>query len=280
MKILSLQSAVAFGHVGNSAAVFPLQRLGFEVWPVDTVQFSNHPGYGQWGGSVLDSPHVRAVVDGLSRVGALATCDAVLSGYLGDAAIGEALLEAVARVRQQTPKALFLCDPVMGDDGGLYVRDGIPQFLAERALPVADIVTPNRFELEILSGRKVTGLGDVAAAARDVLARGPRIVVATSLIEGTSIACAVVTADGAWAVRTPRLAFTPPVSGAGDTLAALLLAHLLRGEAAPEALSLAVSSLYGVLDKTRSLGRRELALVQAQDEIALPSHLFAPLPLD
>lgn len=279
MKILSLQSAVAFGHVGNSAAVFPLQRLGFEVWPVDTVQFSNHPGYGQWAGAVHAPDHVRAVVDGLSRVGALAGCDAVLSGYLGEAGTGAAVLEAVARVRRQNPAATYLCDPVMGDDSRLYVRDDIPGFLVARALPAADVVTPNRFELELLSGRAVADMPDAVLAARAVLDLGPRVVVVTSLRDGASISCLAVTAEGAWAVRTPRLAFDPPVNGAGDCLAALLLAHLLRGEAAPEALSLAVSSLYGVLEKTRSLGRRELALVQAQDEIALPSRLFAPLPV-
>jgi pyridoxine kinase len=279
MKILSLQSAVAYGHVGNSAAVFPLQRLGFEVWPVDTVQFSNHPGHGQWGGSVMTADHVRAVVDGLSRLGALAACDAVLSGYVGEAATGPAVLEAVARVRRQKAGALFLCDPVMGDDGGLYVRDGVPEFLAAQALPAADVITPNRFELEVLSKRQVASMADAAEAARALLARGPRVVAVTSLGEGPSIACLAVTSEGAWAVRTPRLAFDPPVSGTGDVLSALLLAHLLRGEAAPEALSLAVSSLYGVLEKTRALGRNELALVQAQDEIALPSRLFPPLPV-
>lgn len=280
MKILSLQSSVAYGHVGNSAAVFPLQRLGFEVWPVYTVQFSNNPGYGQWGGSVLASDHVGAVVDGLSRVGVLASCDAVLSGYLGDAATGATVLEAVARVRRHNPNAPFLCDPVMGDEGGLYVRDGIPQFLAAQALPAADIVTPNRFELEILSGRPATDMAAAVEAARALLARGPRVVVVTSLGEGPSIASLAVTAEGAWAVRTPRLAFDPPISGTGDVLSALLLAHTLRGEAAPEALSLAVSSLFGVLDKTRTLGRRELALIQAQDEIALPSRLFPPLTVE
>jgi len=280
MKILSLQSAVAYGHVGNSAAVFPLQRLGFEVWPVDTVQFSNNPGYGQWGGEVMDPAHVKAVVDGLSRVGVLAQCDAVLSGYLGDAGAGEAVLEAARRVRTLNPKALVLCDPVMGDEDGLYVRDGIPQFLAGHAVPVADVITPNRFELEILSGRPVANIPDAVEAARHLLARGPNLVVATSIRDGASVASVAVTAEGAWAVRTPFLSFTPAISGTGDVLSALLLAHLLRGEAAPEALSLAVSSLYGVLEKTRSLGRRELALIQAQDEIALPSRLFAPLPVE
>ena len=279
MKILSLQSAVAFGHVGNSAAVFPLQRLGFEVWPVDTVQFSNHTGYGQWGGSALAPDHIHAVVNGLSRIGALAECNAVLSGYLGEARTGAAVMEAVERVHRQNHHAIYLCDPVMGDDDALYVREDIPGFFTHHALPVATVVTPNRFELELLTGRQVHDLAQAVIAGRTLLDRGPRVVVVSSLHDGASVSCVVVTKDGAWAVRTPYLPFKPSISGTGDTLAALLLAHLLRGEAPPEALSLAVSSLYGVLEKTRTLGRRELALIQAQDEIALPSRLFAPLPV-
>lgn len=280
MKILSLQSSVAYGYVGNSAAVFPLQRLGFEVLAVDTVQFSNHPGYGQWGGSVLAPEHVHAVVDGLARMGALAECHAVLSGYLGDAAIGPAVMDAVARVRRINPNAVFLCDPVMGDDAtGVYVRAGIPEFLGREAVPAADLITPNRFELAQLAGRPIAGVAEAAEAARALLSDRLRTVMVTGLADDTSISCLAVTAEGAWAVRTPRLPLDPPVKGTGDALAALVLVHILRGEAPPEALSLGVSSLYGVLEKTLQMGRRELALVQAQDEIALPTHLFPPLPL-
>lgn len=278
MNILSLQSAVAHGYVGNSAAVFPLQRLGFEVMAVNTVQFSNHPGYGRLGGAVMTPEHVAGVVGGLIEVGLLGDCRAVLAGYLGDAGNGAAVLAAVKAVRRINPHAVFVCDPVIGDDGpGLYVRDGVEQFMAAQALPEADIITPNRFELERLSGLPVTGTADAVAAARALLARGPKLVVGTSLPDTGGIASLAVTAEGAWVVRTPKLVFEPPPHGTGDTLAALLLAHLLRGEAPPEALSLAVSSLYGVLDKTRGLHRRELALIQAQDEIVLPSRLFPPL---
>lgn len=277
MKILSLQSAVAYGHVGNSAAMFPLQRLGFEVWPVDTVQFSNHPGHGGFGGQVHAPDHVRAVLDGLARLAVLDACDGVLTGYLGDAANGGAALAAVARVKAGNPRALYLCDPVMGDEGcGLYVRPGIPEFLQGPGLAAADIVTPNRFELELLSGRPVGSLAEAAEAARLLLTRGPKVVVVTSLADSDCLACLTVTAGGAWAVRTPRLPFDPPINGAGDTLAALFLAHCLRDRAAPEALSLAVSSLYCVLETTLALGRRELALTQAQQHLVQPSHLFPP----
>ncbi|MGE5546935.1 MAG: pyridoxal kinase PdxY [Solirubrobacterales bacterium] len=281
MKILSFQSAVAYGHVGNSAAVFPLQRMGFDVWPVDTVQFSNHPGYGSFRGKILTPEHVREIVHGLDEAGALETCDAVLSGYLGDADTGEAALLAVAQVKAIHPGAPYLCDPVMGDvDTGVYVRPGVPEFIAAQAIPAADIVTPNRFELGLLTGLPTAGLKDCAAAARALLTRGPRVVVVTSVEEPGTIACLVVTHEGAWAVRTPKLPMRPAANGAGDALAAMILAHILRGQAAPEAVSMAVSSLFGVLETTIRLHRRELALVAAQDEIAAPTRLFPPLPLD
>ena len=281
MNVLSLQSTVAYGHVGNSAAVFPLQRLGFEVWPVNTVQFSNHPGYGIWGGDVLPADHVVRVVAGIVSAGVLSSCDAVLSGYLGDPSSGEAVLAAVAAVKAANPDALYLCDPVIGDsDKGVYVRDGIAAFFAERALPVADLITPNSFELELLSGQGAATPSNAAVAARSLIERGgPATVVVTGLEINGGVASLAVTAEGAWVVRTPLLPFKPPLHGAGDCLAALLLGHLLRGEAAPEALSLAISSLWGVLDKTHALGRGELALVDAQEEIASPSRLFPPLPV-
>ncbi len=277
MSILSLQSAVAYGHVGNSAAVFALQRLGLEVWPVDTVQFSNHPGYGAWRGEVAAPALVRAVVEGLDYGGMLAGCRGVLSGYLGDAATGEAALLAVERAKARNPAARYLCDPVMGDSGpGIYVRPGLPEFFAGPALAAADIVTPNRFELELLAGRPAAGAAAAVAAARTLLARGPGLVVVTSLEEGEAVACLAVSAAGAWAVRTPLLDFAHPVNGAGDCLAALLFGHLLGGLAPAEALSRAVSSLWGVLARTRALGRRELALVAAQDEFVAPTRLFPP----
>lgn len=278
MKIVSLQSAVAFGHVGNSAAMFPLQRLGFDVWPVDTVQFSNHPGHGRWRGKVLAPDHVREIVHGLDDIGALSDCDAVLAGYLGDSDTGEAVLLAVQRVKARRPAALFLCDPVMGDLGpGLYVRPGIPEFLTARAVPAADIVTPNPFELNVLTGMPTGTVGQCTLAARALL-RGLRsdlgTVIVTGIEAGEEVVSLAVNAEGAWAVRTMLLAFDPPISGAGDVVAALVLAHMLRGEAAPEALSLAVSSVFGVLEA--SLGRRELALVRTQDEIVAPTRLFPP----
>ena len=154
MNILSIQSHVAYGHVGNSAAVFPLQRIGVEVWPVHTVQFSNHPGYGAWRGRVFSAATIRLVVQGIEERGVLGECDGVISGYLGSADTGEAVVESVARVKGANPAARYCCDPVIGDVGqGVFVRRGIPEFIKERMLPIADVVTPNQFELDYLVGR-------------------------------------------------------------------------------------------------------------------------------
>ncbi|CDK99439.1 Pyridoxamine kinase [Magnetospirillum gryphiswaldense MSR-1 v2] len=274
MKILSLSSSVAHGHVGNSALTLPLQRLGFEVTTVNTVQFSNHPGHGVFGGDVFAAEHVARIIDGLDHAGFLTGHDGIVSGYLGDAANGAALLRAV----NANPGAVFLCDPVMGDQGRSYVRPGIAQVLAGPILDAAQIVTPNLFELESLSGLPVASLDQTITAARSVLARGPRLVVVTSLEVADGMACAGVTADGAWLVTTPRLDFAQPLNGAGDLLAGLLLAESLTHAGAPDLLAAAVSRLFAVLDITHRLGQRELALVAAQDAVVSPPQWFGSQP--
>jgi pyridoxine kinase len=277
MNILSIQSHVAYGHVGNSAAVFPLQRLGHEVWPVHTVQFSNHTGYGAWRGPVFDAGTVREVVRGIAERGVLGTCDGVLSGYMGSAEIGDAILDAVSQLKQANPRAQYCCDPVIGDVGrGVFVRPGIPAFMRERAMPAADIVTPNHFELDHLTGRTTPTLDDVVAAIDAVHALGPRVVLVTSLqtqdTPRDAIDVVASDASGRFRVRTPHL----PVSlnGAGDTIAALFLAHVLQGTSTFEAVSRAVSSVFGVIRRTADAGAREMLLVAAQDELAAPSQLY------
>src|SRR3982750_735301 len=182
VSVLSIQSHVAYGHVGNSSAVFPLQRLGIEVWPVHTVQFSNHTGYGQWTGRVFDGQAVEEVVQGISDRGVLGSCDAVLSGYMGSADIGHAVVSTVARVRTANPAAVYCCDPVIGDIGrGAFVRPGIEEFMREVAVPAADVVTPNHYELDLLAGTATRSLASVRDAVAAVQALGPRVVLTTSL---------------------------------------------------------------------------------------------------
>ncbi|CCG41650.1 pyridoxal kinase PdxY [Magnetospirillum molischianum] len=280
MKIVSLQSAVAYGYVGNSAALLPLQRLGHEVWPIDSVQFSNHPGYDGFRGMRLPAAHLIAMIEGLAAVGALESCDGLLTGYLGEADTVEAAVLAADLIRRANPDALYLCDPVMGDvPYGLYVDSDLPEAFRSRLLPLADIVTPNRFELEWLSRRPVTDQTDAVVAARALLAgpeqAGPRLTVVTSLEDGDdALIVLAVTTEHAWRIRTPRLPFSPEPSGTGDVLAALLFGHLLSGRAVPEALDLAVSGLFAVLERTRADRRRELALVAAQDVMIAPIRRF------
>ncbi len=282
MNILSIQSHVAYGHVGNSAAVFPMQRLGHDVWPIHTVQFSNHTGYGSWRGEVLPAAIIDECLEGIAERGALARCDGVLSGYMGSVETGEAILRAVERVRIANPAALYCCDPVIGDRGrGVFVRDGIPQLIASRMLPVADIVTPNHFELELLTGRSVMTADDAGAGLQALHARGSKVILLTSLhLDDTpdDVIDVVASEGGAiWRVRTPRLDIAP--NGAGDCIAALFFVHWLTTRSAKAALDRAVSSVFEILARTAEANSRELLLVEAQDAIVAPTRLFEALPL-
>ena len=278
MKILSIQSSVAYGHVGNSAAVFPLQRLGHEVWPVLTVHFSNHTGYGAWRGPLLDPADVREVIAGIEDRGVLGEADAVLSGYQGDPAVGSVVLDTVARVKELNPDAVYCCDPVMGDVGrGMFVKPGIPEYMRELVVPRADIVTPNHFELDYLAGRTTTTLAEVLEAADAVRETGPRDVLVTSVLHADSepdtLDVVAVSDAGAWAVTTPLLPIAP--NGCGDVTTALYLAHLRTTGSPARALELTTASVYAVLEATIAAGTREIQLVAAQDAIAAPPARFA-----
>lgn len=277
MNLLSIQSHVAYGHVGNASAAFPLQRLGAEVWPVHTVQFSNHTGYGAWRGQVFGADLVRDVVTGIEERGVLPKCDGVLSGYMGDAAIGEAILEAATKVKAANGKAQYCCDPVIGDVGrGVFVRPGIPEFIRGKALPAADVITPNQFELNYLSGIETKTLADALKAVRRLHNTGPKTILVTSLhVEDTpkdSIDLLVSGPDGQYRMRTPLLEIS--VNGAGDAIAALFFFHLLKTKSSAEALSSAASSIFGLMKRTKEAASREILLIEAQDEFVTPTHTF------
>lgn len=282
MNILSIQSWVAYGHVGNAAAVFPLQSLGHEVWAIHTVQFSNHTGYGAWTGMVTPPDTIAGLVDGMAARGALAGVGAVLSGYVGDPATGDAILGAVRRVRDARQDALWCCDPVIGDVGrGVFVRPGVAEFFANQAVKQADILTPNLFELGTLTGAPdITTEARALAAAEALAARmrpaGPRIVAVTSLdLDDTpadALDLLVLHGDRRTRLRTRRL--DVQVNGAGDLIAALFLHHVCAGADAATALRRAASSVWSVLEATRPdpvTGRGELALIAARDAIVNPT---------
>jgi pyridoxine kinase len=277
MNLLSIQSHVAYGHVGNASAAFPLQRLGAEVWPVHTVQFSNHTGYGAWRGQVFGAELVRDVVTGIEERGVLPQCDGVLSGYMGDAAIGEAILEAAVKVKAANHRAQYCCDPVIGDVGrGVFVRPGIPEFMRDRAIKAADVVTPNQFELDYLSGMETKSLGAAVAAVDKVHAAGPKTALVTSLhVEDTpadSIDLLASGPDGKFRLRTPLLDIS--VNGAGDAIAALFFFHFLNTRSSSQALSSAASSIFGLMKRTKEAGSREILLIAAQNEFVTPSQAF------
>ena len=278
MKILSIQSSVAYGHVGNSAAVFPLQRLGHEVWPVSTVHFSNHTGYGAWRGPLLAPDEVAAVITGIAERGVLSSCDAVLSGYQGGAGIAEVILSAVEQVKAANPAATYTCDPVMGNaTSGCFVDPAIPPIIRERVVPKADLITPNQFELGFLTDTAPLSLEETLSSADLARAMGPTTVLVTSLFDGDAetaetIGMLAVTGEGAWLVETPRLPMK--ANGSGDVTAALFTAHLHETGSPAQALARTASSVYAVLKATLESGERELRLIAAQDAIADPACEF------
>jgi pyridoxine kinase len=277
VSILSIQSSVAYGHVGNSAAVFPLQRLGVEVWPVHTVHFSNHTGYGEWRGPLMAADDVRAVIQGVEERGAFPAVEAVLSGYQGGDEIGDVILDAVARVKAANPSAIYACDPVMGNaKSGCFVHPAIPVLLRERVVPAADVITPNQFELGFLTGTEPRSIEETLESVELARAMGPSTVLVTSVerpdAPEATIEMMAVTGDGAWIVQTPRLPMK--ANGSGDVTAALFTAHLLETGDPGVALGRTVSSVFDLLQTTLDSGERELQLVQSQQALAEPRMQF------
>lgn len=282
MRFLSIQSGVAYGHVGNMAVTFPLQRRGHEVFPVFTVVYSNHTGYGSWRGPILPAEQVGEIIAGIEDREVFPTIDAVLTGYQGAVEIGDVIVDAVKRVKQANPKAIYTCDPVMGNaTSGCFVKPEIPVMLREQVVPVADILTPNQFELGFITGTDPKTLDQTLEAADQVRASGPELVLVTSVAADDpaddTIGLLAVSGRGAWQVRTPRLPIK--ANGSGDMAASLFTAHLLETGGLQDgditaALQNTASTIYSVLERTIESGDRELRLVASQDQIADPEQRF------
>ena len=292
MPVLSIQSHVVYGHAGNSAAVFPLQRLGREVWAINTVEFSNHTGYKAWRGETLRPALVEDLVLGLEERGVLKNCEAVLSGYLGDPVAGRAIIEAVKKVRSHAPEVIYCCDPVMGDVGrGFFVKPGILEIFKNEVIPLADIVTPNQFELGALTGISLTEASsegspdtatqkDVLEAVKRLHASGPRIILVTSLktneTEPSAIGMLVSDGRDVYRISTPELYFksTCSMAGSGDLTTAVFLSRYLETHDLKQSLELTAASVYGIMEATHRAQSPELLLVAAQEKIVLPSSPF------
>ena len=284
-NILAIQSHVVFGHAGNSAAEFPMRRLGANVWPLNTVQFSNHTQYGKWTGSVMPPEHLTEVVQGIAAIDQLKHCDAVLSGYLGSAEQGEHILGIVRQVKAANPQAKYFCDPVMGHpEKGCFVAPGVAQFHVRDALPASDIIAPNLVELEILCGHAVNSVPDAVAAARELITRGPQIVLVKHLaragLSADRFEMLLVTRDEAWHISRPLVDFgTRQPVGVGDVTSGLLLVKLLQGASVREALEHVTAAVYEIMLTTKTRQEYELQVVAAQDRIAQPEHLFSATQL-
>jgi pyridoxine kinase len=276
MQILSIQSHVCFGYVGNRAASFPLQRMGYDVNAVNTVQFSNHTGYGVPKGEVFSAKHLDEIFIGLEERGVFANSAALLSGYLGSQELGACVLSAAKKIKSANPKSIFLCDPVMGDVGrGFFVRPEIPSFFIEHVIPQADIITPNHFEFNKIIGREVTSLKDLPQALDELHAMGPRLVVVTSFLENESAQSLKVilsVANGSrFYVESPLFDFAISPNGTGDLFSALFLGNYLQKPSAPEiALQRATGGIYKVLEKNVQKQTRELEIIAAQDAFLDP----------
>lgn len=266
MSILSIQSAVAYGHVGNAVAVPALQALGYEAWRVDTVAFSNHPGHGKFTGDVRPAAEVTDILRGIESLGVLRTCDAVLSGYLGEPDTAAAVASTVNAARRANPDMIYVLDPVIGDDGRVFVRDGVLEAIGDNLLPLANVILPNVSELGWLSGMAIQDLPSTFQAARRLLDKGPRVVVITGVEEADEMAAYAVTTDATWRSAAPRRA--RKFNGTGDLFAALFTGWSMRSCDPAHALAATVAGLDLVTGETERLDTRELAIVPVLARLA------------
>ncbi|AUH00521.1 pyridoxal kinase PdxY [Pectobacteriaceae bacterium CE70] len=285
-NILSIQSHVVFGHAGNSAAEFPMRRMGVNVWPLNTVQFSNHTQYGKWTGCVMPASHLTDVIQGINDIDRLKDCDAVLSGYIGSPEQGGHILDIVRQVKAINPHAVYFCDPVMGTpEKGCIVAPGVTDFHCNQSLQASDAIAPNLPELELLSGRAVQSVDEAVQACRELCQRGPKLVLVKHLSRAAyrsdSFEMLLVTPTEAWHISRPLVDFgeRQPV-GVGDLTSGLLLVNLLKGVALEKALEHTTAAVYEVMLMTREMNQYELQLVAAQDGIANPRHHFQAVRLN
>ncbi|PSV27711.1 pyridoxal kinase [Photobacterium sp. GB-27] len=276
--ILSIQSHVVYGHAGNSSAVFPMQRMGFEVWPLNTVQFSNHTQYKEgWTGKAFSGDDISELVAGIESIDQLKNCEAVLTGYQGSAAQCLAIIDTVKKVKQQNPNAIYICDPVMGDpEKGCIVADGIAEYLINDVMPIADAIVPNQFELSQFVGMEIHNLADAVTACQKALTMGPKMVLVKHLhsISDDKFTMMLATQKGCFLAQRPHLKFDKQPVGVGDLISSLFTAGLLKDWTPEQAFEHAHNACYAVLKETHKRGEWELQTIAAQDEIVSPSEIF------
>jgi pyridoxine kinase len=271
--VIVISSHVARGTVGNRAAGLALEALGFPVWLVPTVMLPWHLGHGPGTRIAPDPQQFAAFMADIASAPWLGEVAGVLSGFLGDTGQAEGVATVVRAVKARNPRALYVCDPVIGDKGGLYVSEAVASAIRDVLVPIADIATPNRYELEWLVGAELPDLRALMTAAMDL---GPRTMLVTSapgLISG-SIGNLMVTPSEA--LLAEHRAIEGPPHGSGDLTAALLLARLLDGQPAAKALQTTTASVFEILARTTKRGGDEL---QIETDIESLSHPMAMVQL-
>ncbi|XP_008543892.1 pyridoxal kinase [Microplitis demolitor] len=281
LRVLSIQSHVVSGYVGNKSATFPLQLLGFEVDAINSVQLSNHTGYKVTKGDILNDKNLSQLVDGLVA-NDLHHYSHLLTGYVGSASFLEQIAQLIPVLKKKNPNLIYLCDPVLGDDGKLYVPEELIEIYKKKIVPLADIITPNQFELELLTDKKITTIDDVKIAMKYLYEQGPKTVVVSSIdINDDLTAIAGKSKDEKMIkIDIPKI----PLSyvGSGDLFAALFLAHSTLQSNLKEALEKTINTLHAVLLKTmenvsvyqnrnaQEARKKELRLIQSKHIIENP----------
>ncbi|EGQ8485725.1 pyridoxal kinase PdxY [Vibrio parahaemolyticus] len=277
-SILSIQSHVVYGHAGNSSAVFPIQRMGIDAWPIHTVQYSNHTQYEQgWKGQKFCSDDIRTLLHGLDNINTLGECGAVLSGYQGSPDQCKAVADVVRSVKESNHNAIYVCDPVMGDpDKGCIVADGVREEITQSLLPISDVIVPNQYELTAMTGVEIHSVYDAVTACKEALKLGPKIVLVKHLhsIDSDMFSMILATPKACYLTQRPNIEFKQQPVGVGDLISAVFTACLMKNMSPTVAFRHTNNAIYGVLDITKGYGTWELQIVNAQYEFVEPSHDF------
>lgn len=278
-QILSIQSHVVYGYVGNKVTTFALQRLGNEVMTLNTLQFSNHTGYNKFSGQIFDKNHISELFAALSENKFTNQLDAVLSGYIGSSEIAQACISFVMKLKKHNENLLYCLDPVMGDEGQLYVSKDIAEFFKDKALAIADIITPNQFEATYLTGIKINSVEDLKRAAFKIYSAGPKIVFVKSILQddmsNKRVVNLVFNGLSYYMCATPYIYYAKTVSGNGDLISALFLAHYLKHKDVVKALELSTSTAFSIFNSTIQKTSNELALITNQEMLVTPTQYFS-----
>ena len=271
MAVLSIQSSVIFGYVGNNIARPVLQALGYDVWCVDTVNFSNHPGYGGFTGSIKEAHKIQEEINGLTNLDILRECDAVLSGYLGEVETAKTVSRTIELIKEQNETAIYLLDPVIGDDDQIYVKNGLIEAFKNDLLPKADIILPNQSELGWLSESKINDVSSLKTASKYLIKLGAKTVVVTGIPEFETLTNYVITSDAFWAISTPKL--NRKFSGTGDLFSSLFTGAFLQTKDLYNALNFATEGCSLVVRETQKKGSKELSVLPVLKQL---SHITKP----